>query len=90
MNWNVDAGNIITSTLLSGIGLGVIKLYALAHRIVRQHEQMYDDVDKHAGVINSHTTLIVRAGLADGASIPRLDRRRQVRIIAPDIEGDLL
>lgn len=79
---DINLGNILITSALTGLGWGFHKLYKLIDRAMDAQEQAIDDLDEHAEVINIHSNLFIEGGLVKGGiGIPRVEERRRRRRI---------
>ena len=79
---DVNLGNVIVTTAIGIVGLGLRKFYKLISEAIEKQEQALCDIDDHAEVINLHTGVMIEGGLVKGPiGIPRVEeRRRKARI----------
>ncbi len=86
LDLNVHLGDVMVTTMLAVVSLGLKKLYTTISTVIDQHDQALDDIDDHAEVINTHTKIFVDAGMVKGSiGIPRVEeRRRKHRIFSTD------
>lgn len=80
---DINLGNTIVTTLVAGVLWGMRMIYKVVAGAVDRHDQALEDVCDHAEVINLHTAILVRAGVAKGVPIPMVEERRKKPRIYP-------